>query len=184
MKEVSHGTGDKAVQARTGRDWQSWFEILDAAEAQKWSHKEIVAFLAEHYNLEPWWQQSVTVTYEKARGLRQKHQMADGYQVSRTLTLSASPETVFTAWQDEAQRLRWLPDAAMTLRSQNAPKTLRFTWMDGGSIIEVRLTPRKEMRTQVAVQQSKLSDAAAAEAMKVYWAAALRKLEDFLNEGW
>ena len=37
--------GEDAVQARTGRNWQQWFSILDKAGAMKMSHKEMAKYL-------------------------------------------------------------------------------------------------------------------------------------------
>ena len=82
---------DEAVRAKTGKDWRAWFEILDAAQADKWNHKEIVAFLSEKHQVGPWWQQTVTVTYEKAWGMRAMHEMPEGFAVSVNRTFSAMP---------------------------------------------------------------------------------------------
>lgn len=70
---------DEAVQAKTGKNWEAWFKILDKAGAQKMNHKEIVAYLNQKHYVGPWWQQMVTVAYEQARGLREKHETATGY---------------------------------------------------------------------------------------------------------
>jgi hypothetical protein len=75
---------DEAVQNATGKVWEEWFAILDSAGGEGMTHKEIVAFLAEHHQVASWWQQSVTNTYEQARGKRGKHQMPEGYQISRS----------------------------------------------------------------------------------------------------
>jgi hypothetical protein len=73
MSEFEPSISSEAVKAKTGKDWPEWFAILDAADAQKMSHKEIVALLAEKYQVGSWWQQMVTVTYEQGRGLRDRH---------------------------------------------------------------------------------------------------------------
>ncbi len=76
--------GDEAVIAATGQRWEAWFDQLDQAGARELDHKGIVALLGNFEGVSPWWQQMVTVTYEQARGLRQKHEMADGYEISRS----------------------------------------------------------------------------------------------------
>jgi cephalosporin hydroxylase len=35
---------DIAVQAKTGKNWQQWFAILDRADTMKMSHKEMAAY--------------------------------------------------------------------------------------------------------------------------------------------
>lgn len=69
-------TSDAAVAAKTGKSWAQWFAVLDAAGANKMSHKEIVAYLRDNHDIGSWWQQMVTVGYEQARGLREKHARA------------------------------------------------------------------------------------------------------------
>ena len=46
---------DAAVQAKTGKTWAEWFKVLDAAGAQKLTHKEIAAFLYEKLKVPGWW---------------------------------------------------------------------------------------------------------------------------------
>jgi len=38
-------TSDAAVQAKTGRDWATWFELLDRSGAHKLKHKQITELL-------------------------------------------------------------------------------------------------------------------------------------------
>ena len=70
---------DDAVKAKTGKIWREWFSLLDKAGARTLDHKGIVAILSEQYSVGPWWQQMVTVEYERARGLREKHETAAGF---------------------------------------------------------------------------------------------------------
>ncbi|HEY1104861.1 MAG TPA: DUF4287 domain-containing protein, partial [Agromyces sp.] len=64
------GVGDDAVQAATGRPRDEWFELLDAADAATWTHKDVATWLVAEHRVDPWWAQSVTVAYEQARGIR------------------------------------------------------------------------------------------------------------------
>lgn len=90
------GVSDKAVQKATGHVWSEWFAILDKSGAKKWDHKEIVAYLKDNYELTGWWQQNVTVAYEKAKGRRVVGQTADtGFQVGVQKTL---PISLDDAW--------------------------------------------------------------------------------------
>jgi hypothetical protein len=103
-KTKASGTSDEAVRRRTGRGWQEWFEILDRAGAKDMDHKSIVAYLKENHAISSWWQQQVTVTYEQERGLRKVHQMADGYQISRSKTINVPLSDLYAAWEDEDRR--------------------------------------------------------------------------------
>lgn len=168
------GTSSEAVERATGKSWAEWLAVLDAAGGREMNHKQIVAHLQAHYDVSSWWQQQLTVGYEQSRGLRVRHQMADGYQISRSRTMAAPAKVVYHLWADETARAGWLPDATFTVRKATPPQSLRLTWGDGTSV-EVALTD-KGQRTTVTVQHNKLPDAATAERMKTYWAEALGRL--------
>jgi uncharacterized protein YndB with AHSA1/START domain len=166
---------DAAVQAKTGKTWAEWFAVLDTVGAAKLDHKGIVAILEKH-GVDGWWCQMVTVGYEQERGLRDRHQKADGYSVSASKTIAVPVERLFAAWHDAKLRKRWLKEA-ITIRKATASKSLRITWADGMTNVEVNLYPKGEARSQVAVQHSKLADAAGAARMKAYWGETLEQLK-------
>src|SRR5687768_8885275 len=76
---------DKIVEM-TGQRWEAWFATLDRWGARERKHGEIAAFLVEEHDVPAWWAQTVTVWYERARGIRLKHQQADGFTVSASKT--------------------------------------------------------------------------------------------------
>lgn len=168
---------DHSVRAKTGKTWSEWFAILNAAGADKLTHQEIVAHLAHEHSVGNWWWwQMVTNTYEKEIGRRQLHEMPDGYQVGASRTYAASVEALFNAWQDDALRLRWLPEADFTVTKATPGKSLRIAWSDG-SRVEVLLYAKGAGKAQMTVQQSKLPSAETADAAKAAWSAALGRLE-------
>src|SRR4029453_11635039 len=69
---------DDKVAAATGKRWEAWFSVLDRWGARQRKHGETVAFLMEEHDVPSWWAQSITVWYERVRGMRLKHQQADG----------------------------------------------------------------------------------------------------------
>jgi uncharacterized protein YndB with AHSA1/START domain len=182
MSEIKPDISDGAVKSATSKDWATWFQILDAAGAQTMSHKAIVACLVEEHQVGPWWQQMIAVTYEQARGLREKHEKPSGYQINRSKTYPAPPGVVYSAWKDEDQRARWLSDPKFTIRTESLNKSLRITWIDGFTSLDVNFYGKGPGKCQVTVQHSKLVDADQAEAMKVYWGEALERLGPFLAD--
>ena len=171
---------DDAVKAKTGKTWAEWFKILDKAGGKKMGHQEIVAVLSQQHDVGPWWQQMVTVTYEQARGLRAKHETPAGYQISVSRTVAASISRVYKAWHDEKTRKLWLP-ASITIRKATANKTMRITWTDGKTNVEVGFYAKGAGKSQVAVQHDKLPDAKAAARMKSFWASALDRLKTLVE---
>jgi len=74
------GIGASAVRKATGKDWQQWFTLLDKAGAAKMPHKDIACLLYQKHKLPGWWAQMVTVGYEQARGMREKHLSDNRFQ--------------------------------------------------------------------------------------------------------
>lgn len=171
---------DESVLAKTGKTWSQWFAILDEAGCARMNHKEIVAILDQRHRLDGWWCQMVTVTYEQARGLRDKHQKPDGYAISVTRVIHAPTASLFKAWSDKRTRRRWL-DAEMLIRRATENKSLRITWEDGKTNVVVNLYDKGAGKSQVAVQHEKLASANEAARMKAYWSDALDRLKKILE---
>jgi uncharacterized protein YndB with AHSA1/START domain len=176
------GTSDAAVRSKTGKSWQEWFTILDQAGAMEMDHKGIVGYLKENHSISPWWQQHVTVAYEQERGLRQVHEMPEGYQISRSKTINASLSSLYAAWLEAELRNKWFGDVAFDIRSARKEKSLRLTWDEQPGSVEVAFSSKGQGKSQVTVQHSKLDTSERAEEMKDYWARALARLKDFLEE--
>jgi hypothetical protein len=180
-KGASSSIGDEAVRARTGKDWAAWFRVLDRAGAKRMNHKQIVAHLREHYEISPWWQQSVTVAYEQARGLRDVHEKPAGYEIGRSRTIAIPVETAYKAWSQLRTRRRWLQDPEFTVRKSTPNKSMRITWVDGKTDLSTMFWYKGPEKCQVSVQHGKLRSAAAAARMKTYWKRNLDRLKELLE---
>ena len=172
---------DEAVKAKTGKDWKSWFAILDKAGAKKMTHQEIATYLHNKQGVGPWWTQMVTVTYEQQRGMRELHQKPGGYEISVSRTLNTAIAKVYKAFANEKERASWLGEDGLVVRTSTANKSMRATWSDGKTSLSIRFYPKDANKTQVVVQQSKLADAKAAARMKTYWSKALDRLRESLE---
>lgn len=171
--------GPDAVKEATGKTWPEWLRTLDAEGAAKMPHRDIAALVHEKHGLGKWWAQMVTVGYERARGLREKHQRPDGYSVSVSRTMGASAAAAFEAWTNARKRAKWLVEE-VEIRKATPNKTVRITWKDTSSV-EVRITPKGAAKAQVVVEHSKLKSATAAERTKKYWAERLGELAAVLG---
>jgi hypothetical protein len=167
---------DDAVKAKTGRDWRGWFSTLDKEGAAKLQHRNIADLLAGKYELSGWWSQCVTVEYELARGLRERHETADGFSVSATKTIAASVADVYLACADAAKRKAWFPRGAFTVSSQTRNKYLNGAWKKTARL-NIGLYAKGAGKAQIAVQVSKLGDKEAVERERMAWRAALAKLQ-------
>ena len=104
-------TSDDALRRATGKGHEEWFALLDGWGATERKHPEIARWLKETQGTPSWWTQTITVDYERARGMRGRHEMGDGYSISVTRTINVDPERVLAAFTSEPVRKRWLGDA-------------------------------------------------------------------------
>ena len=163
------GMSDTAVRAKTGRTWKEWVAVLDAVEATQMSHRDIAQHLHAEHSIPGWWSQTVTVGYERIRGLRDIGQRRDGgYEANKSKTFPVAVEALFAAFSEARQRQRWLPEAGIRVRKATPHKSVRITWSDGTSV-EAYLVAKGAAKSQVAIQHRKLARRADAEAMKKYW---------------
>jgi uncharacterized protein YndB with AHSA1/START domain len=175
------GISDATVKARTGKSWSEWFAILDDAGAVEVGHKGIVALLSDHNRVGPWWRQMITVAYEQERGLRDKHQTPEGYQVSASKTIAAPVDTVFDEWTDEKARARWLKGVDLTVRKATKGKSLRIAWGAGASSVDVNFYARGPEKSQVVVDHKRLANADEVARMKAFWSEALDALKSLVE---
>lgn len=98
----------------------------------------------------------VTVGYEQARGLRDKHQKTDGFSASVSKTLSVPLGRLFEIWSDEQTRAAWLGES-FTVRKATQNKSMRVTWRwaaGGGELLRQDVGGgREEVSGHGAAQQ-------------------------------
>lgn len=177
MKPIEQRSiSDVAVKAKTGKPWSTWFALLDAAGASKMSHPQIVKLLKEKHGLEGWWGQSVTGEYERARGLRNRNQMPDGYAANISKTFAGDADAMLAIFSDTRKRNRLLGELEPEISSINeTSKTIYLKWPDG-SRPNIRFVEKGAGKVQVVVQHSKLATASDVAKMKAYWKDVLAKL--------
>src|SRR3954466_1046426 len=138
--------------------------------------------VAKTWKIDGWWAQSVTVGYERIKGLRARGQRRDGsYEASKSRTFDVPVSTLFEAWADDKTRQRFLDGEKVKVRTSTAPKSMRLDWTDG-SIIAVGFMAKGKGKSSVAVQHSKLPNREAADRLKLYWSDRLDALRDALTD--
>jgi uncharacterized protein YndB with AHSA1/START domain len=172
---------DGAVREATGKGWDEWFAILDGAGADEMSHPDIVAQLHDNYDVSPWWEQQITVAYERERGLREKHESPRGFEISRTRTVNVSIDNLYQAFTDAAIRERWLPVGVGDVRETTPGQSIWMTWSDGQTQVNARFTDKGDAKSAVTVQHTKLPDSDEAARMKTFWSEALGRLRKMLE---
>ena len=147
--------------AATGRELRDWFALLDEHEATAWGHTEIARWLREEQGVAGWWAQSVTVSYERARGLREVHETARGFEagVSRTIALPAA--ALFAALHER------MTAEAVGVRTATPPRHARYDLPEGRMHLVVE--PKGEDRATVYLVHHKLPDSEAVTRHKARW---------------
>ena len=194
------GVSNEAVAAATGRDWDGWIELLDDLGANEMSHKDIVALVAGPGALSNgWWQQSVVVGYERARGLRVVGQTSGAdFQIGVQKTLPIPADQAWTLLADGPGRDIWLGKTGPLelhkgekyqtadglsgkIRSCVPGQRLRLTWGHPGlaqpSTLQIYLAPSGD-KTSVRFHQEHLSSLDERDQMREHWRNVLEELQN------
>jgi uncharacterized protein YndB with AHSA1/START domain len=176
------GQTNANLQENTGRGWREWFRILDAWGARERKHGDVVSHLLDEYGVPGWWAQTITVGYERSRGLRAKHQTLTGFfQVSVSKTFPIGVGRLFRAFAQAPQRNRWLDRGMLKVRTTLKDRSIRFDFGDGTSRVVAYFDPKDRDKTTVTVQHEKLPDAGAVEEMRAMWKEHLKRLAKVLQ---
>lgn len=148
-------TSDAAVKAKTGHDWAAWFDLLDRAGAAQLKHKQITELLTGKHAVPNWWSQMVTVEYERARGLRARHEKADGFSVSVSKTVATTLGNLYETAANATKRKKWFPKGVFESSSQTKDKYLRGAW-NKNARLEIGFYAKGLGKAQIALQVNKL----------------------------
>jgi hypothetical protein len=171
---------DKIIEV-TGRGWDAWFSILDRWGGRDSKHGETVRFLMDEHDVPGWWAQTITVYYQRASGLRLKHQQAEGFTIYASKTIAVPIDVLFTAFVDPARRKQWLTDGTMSLRTSQTNYTARFDWDDGSTRVNVSFVEKDSAKATVSVAHERLPDPDEAERAKASWRQRLADLKILLE---
>jgi hypothetical protein len=173
---------DEKVKRATGCPWERWVHALDVVEAHTWPHRSIAEYVHEKFKTPSWWTQTVTVGYERIKGLRVKGEGRGGEQrTTRSRTFAVPLARLYRAFADTRTRSRWLPGVKLIVRTARKDKSMRVTWPDG-THVAIGFTGKGPAKSQVALDHSRLKDRADADARKAYWGERLTVLQDMLMQ--
>lgn len=176
------GMSDAAIAAKTGCTWEEWVGHLDYWGAASKPHREIAEHVHKKFGVPEWWTQTVTVGYERIRGLRAIGQRRSGsYETTKSKTIAVPLARLYAAFADAKARRRWLGDVALVVRKATTDKSMRITWDDGTSV-EVGFFAKGAAKSMVAVAHTKLADKARADELKRFWSERLDALAAQLAE--
>ena len=196
--------GDEAVGNRTGKNWNQWFSILDKWGAMEKGHKAMAEYLHTKHAVSPWWSQTVTIRYERERGLRVVGQKGKNFEVSVQRTIGTTVKKAFEAWTEPKILNKWFTtkakvDLKVGGKYSNSDKDkgeckvivpgkrLRFTWENEehcpDTVVEVTFTPQKGGKVAVRVTHFLLKNTRQRDEMKSGWSWALDSLKTHIETG-
>jgi hypothetical protein len=166
-----------AIRKGTGRGWDDWFRILDAWDGTSHTHTEIARHVNGEHGIDGWWSQSVTVGYERARGMRAPNQRPEGFEVSVSKTVDLPAMEAWRAFVEAKRRASWL-DLGLRVRTgtRTMGRSARFDVPSDGTRVNVVFDPKGDDRSVVTVTHVKLAGAADVAAHRAEWKERLGRL--------
>ncbi|HEY0159574.1 MAG TPA: hypothetical protein VGF28_19965 [Thermoanaerobaculia bacterium] len=178
--EALSGMKNAVLTEKTGRDWPQWLQVLDAFDAVNKPHRDVAQYV-HSLGISGWWSQSVTVGYERIRGLRAIGQRRSGtWEANKSRTFAVPVGTLFEAFANARKRAKWLTGAKLTVKSSTKEKSMRIAFDDGTSAV-FGFLPKGDAKSVVAVQHMKLPDKAAVEQSKKFWGERFEALAEVVS---
>src|SRR5215216_7631796 len=175
------GVSDAAIQRATGKSWDEWFALLDAWDGTTHNHTEIARHVYETYGIDGWWAQSVTVGYERARGMRALHERPDGFSMNASKTFPVPVERLFAAFVEHDERERWLEAVELRPRTSQPPRSARFDVLPGETRLAVTFVTKGPRKAAAQLQQDRLANAEDVARWKALWKEQLARLQEFFG---
>jgi len=173
---------DEKLTAATGHEWEHWLSLLDRWGATDHRHGEIAQYLNVEHGVPGWWTQTITNGYERTRGMRRKHQQADGFTIYASKTINVSVDELFEAVVDDGRREQWLTDGSMSLRTAQPGKSARFDWGDGATRILVTFDAKGPAKASAHVAHERLPSEDVAGVAKTLWKKRVAALKAHLDQ--
>jgi len=188
---------DAAFLKKTGHDLGHWFAVLDRFGAVEKGHTASARHLYQDHGVDGWYAQGITVSYERARGVRGVNQRCDGaWEVSVSKTLNTTTKRAVKAFTDARTRANWSAEAdpglAKALGSGLLDKKskgfvirpdglarFRYKWND--TTVQLYMVPKPGDKVALTVQHSKLPSGDSVASYRSQWKAALGLLADHFN---
>ena len=163
VDRIDRNMGADAMRAATGRTHDEWRDLLEAAGALEWSHRQIADWLVTEHGVEPWWSQGITVDFEQDRKGRLPGQQADGtFSVSRTRTVPGERLAALAAVRAEIEQRLGAPHGENLAAAQ---PVVRWRLGDGTRLAAAAQQPNRT-GTPINLTIERLPDASVMQSAK------------------
>ena len=103
---------EEVIVFETGRTTDDWYVLLDASDAQGFSHAQLIEHLERIYALETRWASTVAVRYEAARGIEREVSVPADLVAAMIFKAAARRRFEQLSRPEQRSRLIWLEQAA------------------------------------------------------------------------
>jgi activator of Hsp90 ATPase-like protein len=175
---------DKVVVEKTGKTMEEWFAVLDKKGAKRLDSHGIYDLIKSIDGLKPlgeWNQGLLSTSYQWSRGLRERGEKKDGFEVGVSKTIGVPLELLYRAFADDKLRMRWLPEKKVSITKATENKSARVAWIDGETRLSIDFYKKGDEKSQIVVQHLRLPNSEKAAQMKEYWSTTLEKLKSILE---
>lgn len=175
---------DKVVVAKTGATMEEWFRRLDGLGAQKLDSSAIYKLINGVEGLAPlgeWNLGLLSTSYQWSRGLRERGEKKDGFEIGVSKTINAPLSVIYQAVVKAASRRKWLPEA-IEITKETPDKSARAVWEDGKTRLSIDFYPKGDTKAQIVVQHLKIENGSAAATLKDMWTERLARLKSQLEK--
>ncbi len=182
MSDNPNGMSPEAIKKGTGRTWEEWVAVLDAAGGESMSHTELAKYILENFDLSVWWGQGVAIGYHHAKGLRPRGMTSDGFAANASKTLSIPLNRLWKLWADDELRAQWLDPALLTVSSASENRTFNAKLNSDNSRISINFSAVGEDRSKFGLQNTRLASADEIPVRKAFWKEAIERLVEVANQ--
>jgi hypothetical protein len=176
---------------RTGHGLEHWFEVLDRFGAVTKGHTATARHLHDAHGVDGWYAQSITVAYERGRGVRTANQRCDGaFEVSVSRMMAVDVPSIVRLLTTARRRARLTssdPDLVPALAAALAAPASkgfvvrpdgmgRFRYKWGKTTVQFYLIPKAPGKTSVVVTNMKLASGEMVEQRRTAWRDMLKSL--------
>ncbi|MCW3077024.1 MAG: hypothetical protein JWO32_1633 [Bacteroidetes bacterium] len=175
---------DKLVVEKTGKTLEEWFMVLDEKGAKQFTTKEIYKLVNHLKGLEAlgeWNQNLLATSYQWSRGIRERGQKENGFEISVSKTIHVPVHQLYNAMIHEQTRKKWLKEKII-IKKATENKSARITWNDGSSALSIDFYTKAQDKTQIVIQHLKIKNSDEAASLKEFWSERLENLKKLLEE--
>jgi len=171
---------DESVITKTGKNLDEWCDIIEAWDGDQNDHTAVATYLREELNVDSWWAQGITVSFERITGKRLPYQQKDGtFTANKSKVLPLLEAVLRQLFLSDDGRDDLFPNQHTELLSKPDAKNLRIKLEPGTALIWTE--PQKSGKTKLTVSHEKLPTFDDVEQWKFYWEELMAAIEESSN---